>query len=307
MRPALLDPLFVPLTSLDGVGSKVASMIEKVVPADLGERHARAGDLLFLLPHGVIDRRNRPGIAYAAEGAIVTLEVRIDRHQPPPRGNRSVPYRVYAHDDTGEIALTFFHAHAAWLQNQMPEGAHVVVSGRMEWFNGRPTMVHPDHIAGIEAAAALPLVEPVYPLTAGLSSKVLRRAISQGLARLPALAEWLDPDVARRHSFPAFVEALARLHNPADPLDVSPEGAAWRRLAYDELLAGQLSLALVRSRVRRIAGRALTGDGRFGSAIRAALPYSLTSTQETALGEIEADLGRPERMLRLLQGDVGSG
>ena len=307
MRPALLDPLFVPLTSLEGVGPKVASMIEKIVPADLGERHARAADLLFLLPHSIIDRRNRPGIAFAAEGAIVTLDVRIDRHQPPPRGNRSVPYRVYAHDDTGEVALTFFHAHAAWLQNQMPEGAHVVVSGRMEWFNGRPTMVHPDHIADAEAAATLPLVEPVYPLTAGLSAKVLRRAIAQALGRLPDLTEWLDPDVARRHSFPGFAEALSRLHHPADPLDVSPDGAAWRRLAYDELLAGQVSLALVRNRVRRIAGRALAGDGRLAAAIRAALPYSLTNAQERALAEIDADLGRPESMLRLLQGDVGSG
>ena len=139
MRPSLLDPLFAPITSLEGVGPKVAALIEKVVPADLGDRAARVGDLLFVLPHSVIDRRNRPGIALAAEGAIVTLEVRIDRHQPPPRGNRSVPYRVYAHDDTGEIALTFFHAHAAYLEKTMPVGEHVVVSGRMEWFNGRPT------------------------------------------------------------------------------------------------------------------------------------------------------------------------
>ena len=127
MRPSLLDPLFAPITSLEGVGPKVATMIEKVVPADLGDRAAKVGDLLFLLPHSVIDRRNRPGIAMAAEGAIVTLEVRIDRHQPPPRGNRSVPYRVYAHDDTGEIALTFFRAHAAYLEKQMPVGEHVVV------------------------------------------------------------------------------------------------------------------------------------------------------------------------------------
>ena len=113
MRPSLLDPLFAPLTSLEGVGPKVAAMIENVVPADLTDRHARAGDLLFTLPHSVIDRRNRPGIAVSPDGAIVTLDVRVDRHQPPPRGNRSVPYRVYAHDDTGEIALTFFHAHTA--------------------------------------------------------------------------------------------------------------------------------------------------------------------------------------------------
>ena len=307
MRPSLLDPLFVPITSLAGVGPKVGALIEKVVAADLGDRVARAGDLLFVLPHTVIDRRNRPGIAGSAEGAIVTLDVRIDRHQPPPRGNRSVPYRVYAHDDTGEIALTFFHAHASYLEKAMPEGEHVVISGRMEWFNGRPTMVHPDHIALASEAGNLPLVEPVYPLTAGLSGKVLRRAIGQALARLPVLTEWQDGAFMRRQSFPAFGDALARIHNPADPIDVSVDGAAWRRLAYDELLAGQVSLALVRAKVHRLSGRPLIGDGRIAERLREALPYSLTASQEFALAEINADLADPERMLRLLQGDVGSG
>ncbi|MGX5828296.1 ATP-dependent DNA helicase RecG [Mesorhizobium sp. 43Arga] len=307
MRPSILDPLFVPITSLAGVGPKVGALIEKVVTADLGDRAARAGDLLFVLPHTVIDRRSRPGIAGSAEGQIVTLDVRIDRHQPPPRGNRSVPYRVYAHDDTGEIGLTFFHAHAAYLEKAMPVGEHVVVSGRMEWFNGRPTMVHPDHIALASEAENLPLVEPVYPLTAGLSGKVLRRAIGQALARLPELPEWQDGAFMRRHTFPTFADALTRIHNPSDPIDVSIEGAAWRRLAYDELLAGQVSLALVRAKIRRLSGRPLVGDGRIVEKLRAALPYSLTTSQEFALAEINADLADPERMLRLLQGDVGSG
>ncbi len=307
MRPSLLDPLFAPITSLDGVGPKVADMIEKVVPADLTDRHARAGDLLFTLPHSIIDRRNRPGIAFSPAGAIVTLDLRVDRHQPPPRGNRSVPYRVYAHDDTGEIGLTFFHAHAAYLDKAMPVGEHIVVSGRMEWFNGRPTMVHPDHIALAGQADGLPLLEPVYPLTAGLSAKVLRRAIAQSLARVPVLPEWLDGEVKRRQTFPLFGEALQRLHNPADPIDVSPENPAWRRLAYDELLAGQISLALVRARTKRLSGRPLTGEGRIVEQIRAALPYSLTRSQELALAEINDDLASPDRMLRLLQGDVGSG
>ncbi len=152
MRPSILDPLFAPITSLEGVGPKVAGMIERIVPADLGDRAARAGDLLFTLPTSVIDRRDRPGIANAAPGAIVTLEVWIDRHQPPPRGNRSVPYRVFAHDDSGEIALTFFHAHAAYLEKQLPEGEQVLVSGRMEWFNGRASMVHPDHTTPADEA-----------------------------------------------------------------------------------------------------------------------------------------------------------
>ncbi len=307
MRPSLLDPLFAPITSLEGVGPKVAGLIEKIVPADLGDRQARVGDLLFVLPHTVIDRRNRPGIAGSAQGAIVTLDLRVDRHQPPPRGNRSVPYRVFAFDETGEIALTFFHAHAAYLEKALPVGEDVVVSGRMEWFNGRPSMVHPDHIALAGDAASLPLVEPVYPMTAGLSTKVLRRALAQARARLPILPDWLDADVARRHSFPPLPSALARLHDPQDPLDISPEGAAWRRLAYDEFLAGQVSLALIRARRRKYSGRPLIGDGRIEKALRAALPYGLTGSQEFTLSEIIADLARPERMLRLLQGDVGSG
>ncbi|WP_442578004.1 ATP-dependent DNA helicase RecG [Mesorhizobium sp. ASY16-5R] len=307
MRPSLLDPLFVPVTSLDGVGPKVATLIEKVVPADLTAREARAGDLLFTLPSSIIDRRNRPGIALSAEGAIVTLDVRVDRHQPPPRGNRSVPYRVFVHDDTGEMALTFFHANATWLERSLPVGEHVVVSGRMEWFNGRPSMVHPDHIAFADKAEGLPLVEPVYPLTAGLHAKVLRRAIGQALARLPALPEWQDAELMRRQTFPGFADALRRIHNPADPIDVSPEAAAWRRLAYDEILAGQVSLALVRANVHKHVGRRLQGDGARIEALRAALPYRLTASQEQALTEIDVDMAKPDRMLRLLQGDVGSG
>ncbi|PSJ64392.1 ATP-dependent DNA helicase RecG [Kumtagia ephedrae] len=307
MRPSLLDPLFVPITSLDGVGPKIGALIENVVPADLTARPARAGDLLFTLPNSIIDRRNRPGVALAPQGAIVTLELRVDRHQPPPRGHRSVPYRVYAFDETGEIALTFFHANAAWLERSLPIGGDVVVSGRMDWFNGRPSMVHPDHIATAGQTENLPLVEPVYPLTAGLHAKVLRRAIGQALARLPELPEWQDPDVLRRQTFPSFAEALRRIHNPAEPIDVSPEATAWRRLAYDEILAGQVSLALVRANVHKRAGRPLVGDGTRIAALRAALPYSLTASQEQALAEIDADMAKSDRMLRLLQGDVGSG
>jgi ATP-dependent DNA helicase RecG len=307
MRPSLLDPLFAPATSLEGVGPKVVALLEKVVPADVAERDLRVGDLLFVLPHSLIDRRGRPEIASAAQGAIVTIEVTIDRHQPPPRGKGNLPYRVFAFDETGEIALTFFHAKGPWLEKSLPVGERFLVSGRMEWFNGRPSMVHPDHMVPADRADELPLVEPVYPLTAGLSPRVLRRILAQARARLPALPEWQDAELMRRQSFPDVAGALKRLHEPGDALDVALDNPARRRLAYDELLAGQLSLALVRARTRRIAGRPLTGDGRYVEAIRAALPYTLTGSQTQAVAEIDADLGKPERMLRLLQGDVGAG
>ncbi|TYR35216.1 ATP-dependent DNA helicase RecG [Mesorhizobium microcysteis] len=307
MRPSLLDPLFAPITSLDGVGPKVAGLIANIVPGDVPGREVRVADLLFVLPHSMIDRRKRYAIADAPESTIVTLEVTIDRHQPPPRGNRSVPYRVFAHDDTGDIALTFFHAKAEWLGKALPEGERMIVSGRMEWFNGRASMVHPDHMVPAARAGDLPLVEPVYPLTAGLSGKVLRRAILGAVERLPVLPEWLDAEMMRRHALSEVGSALKKLHEPYDPQDIDPNGVSWRRLAYDELLAGQLALALVRAKLKRATGRPLTGDGRLEAMIRKALPYSLTASQEQALEEIHADLASPDRMLRLLQGDVGSG
>ena len=307
MRPSLLDPLFAEATSIDKVGNKTAGLIGRVAPFDTSERPLRVGDLIFILPHSIIDRRNRPGVANAAEGAVVTLELRVGGHRPIPSGKKNVPYRVHAFDDTGEIVLTFFHVNRDWLERAMPVGADIVVSGRMERFNGRPSMVHPDHIALAGNAAELPLLEPVYPLTAGLSGRILRRAVRSAVDRVPDLPEWQDAEFMRRQAFPDFKNALRHLHEPSGPEYVLPENPARRRLAFDELLAGQLSLALVRSRMRRLAGRPIVGDSRIRREIMRRVPYSLTSSQSEALKEISNDLAQPDRTLRLLQGDVGSG
>jgi ATP-dependent DNA helicase RecG len=307
MRPTLLDPLFAPVNVLDGVGPRLATLLANVVPTDTTGREVRVGDLPFVLPHSIIDRRQTFLIADAPEGVIVTLRLTVEQHQPPPPGKGKLPYRVYARDTSDEIALTFFHAKGDWLRKQLPEGEEVIVSGRIERFNGRAGMVHPDHMVPVSRQDELPLLETVYPLTAGLSGKVLRRAVLGSLQRVPDMPEWLDADVTKRQTFPSLRMALHRLHQPSDPLDISPDSPSWRRLAYDELLAGQLALALVRKRMRKATGRPLIGDGKIEARLREALPYSLTGSQEKAVEEIHADLASPERMLRLLQGDVGSG
>ncbi|MDT6941835.1 ATP-dependent DNA helicase RecG [Brucella pseudogrignonensis] len=307
MRPSVLDPFFASVRSLSGIGPKVAALLGKLLGTDVPGAEPKVGQLLFLPPNSVIDRRNRPGIAFAQEGAIVTLEVKIDQHQPPPRGKGNVPHRVIAHDDTGEIVLTFFHAQLPWLEKTLPEGETVIVSGKVEWFNGRASMVHPDYIASLEDAANLPMVEPVYPLTAGLSSKTLGRAMKEALTRVPVLPEWIDGPLISRERFTAFKDALNTMHLPEDPSDIALEGITRRRLAYDEFLAGQLALALVRAKTRRLSGRPLDGTGRIVTEIMRHLPYKLTKGQDQAVREIITDLKSPERMLRLLQGDVGSG
>ncbi|WP_183481811.1 ATP-dependent DNA helicase RecG [Martelella radicis] len=303
MRPALLDPLFAPVTSLSGIGPKLEKLLARLTGRD---DEARVIDLVFHTPTSLIDRRLRPGIAYLPEGAIVTVEGRVDRHQPAP-ARSSAPYRVFIHDDTGELTLTFFRAKADWLEKALPVGETVLVSGRAEWFNGRPSMVHPDYMVTADKADTLPECEPVYPMTAGLSPKVLRRAIDSASERVPAFPEWIDGEIVRRQGFPALREALLALHNPRDETDLEPQAPARRRLAYDELLAGQLSLALVRSRMRRTKGRPVHPTDALSGKVRAALPFALTSGQEEAVSAILADMAQETRMLRMLQGDVGSG
>ena len=218
-----------------------------------------------------------------------------------------MPYLVYASDDTGDIVLTYFNARRDYIEKTLPKGAVRYISGTTALYDGVLQMVHPDRVVDEVGLVNLPLVEPVYPLTEGLWLSQVRRAEEAALCRVPDLPEWQDPAWLSRQRFPSFADALRQLHHPSQPADIQPDTLAWQRLAYDEFLAGQLALALVRKYLRRPSGRGTVGDGRLRAKIRAALPYALTRSQARASAEIFGDLEKPERMLRLLQGDVGSG
>ncbi|MBN9040039.1 MAG: ATP-dependent DNA helicase RecG [Rhizobiales bacterium 62-47] len=304
MRPTVLNPLFALATSLSGVGPKQDKLLRYLL--DKGDT-PRLVDLLLHLPSNVIDRRARPKIRDAVPGTVATLEVTVDRHRPSPPGRARVPYVVYASDDTGDVMLTYFRAKADYIDKILPVGAKRYVSGTVQMFDGTLQMVHPDRVVDEAGLANLPGIEPVYPLTEGLALGSLRRAVAQALQKLPALPEWISPEVMRRCQFPPLGEALHRLHAPLELTDILPNGPYWSRLAYDELLAGQLALALVRAQLRRPAGVRHAGDGHLRNKVIDALPYALTSSQREAAAAIANDLQQPVRMLRLLQGDVGSG
>src|SRR5579859_1674617 len=304
MRPALLNPLFAPVTSLSGVGPKQDKLFRYLLGR---EETPRLIDLLLHLPASVIDRRARPKIRDAVPGTVVTLEVTVDRHRPSPPRNARAPYLVYASDDTGDVVLTYFRAKADYIEKLLPVGSKRYVSGTLQMFDGEPQIVHPDRVVDEAGLAQLSGIDPIYPLTEGLALGSLRRAITQALQKLPELPEWISPEVIRRCHFPPIKEALNRVHLPVELTDVLPDGPFWSRLAFDELLAGQLALALVRSQLRRPAGNRHAGDGHLRKKIIDALPYALTASQRAAAAAIAADLQQPVRMLRLLQGDVGSG
>ena len=307
MRPAVLNGLFASASSLRGIGPKVEKGLAKLVgrPGERGLEFARIVDLLFHLPTGLIDRSARPTLAEMPPRGIVTVEVTVGRHRPP--GGRQRPYRIECYDDSGSLLLVFFHPRGDYLLRTLPEGSRRFVSGAVEWYGGLPQMVHPDHIVAADEFERLPLVEPVYPLTADLPAKLLSRSIEAALELVPHLAEWHDPNLLAQRAWPAFATALRGVHRPKGEGDLDPASGPRRRLAYDELLANQLALALTRRHMKRASGRRIAGSGEMRAKLAAALPYALTRSQTVAIAEVLADMAAPERMLRLLQGDVGSG
>jgi ATP-dependent DNA helicase RecG len=297
MRPPALFPLFAPVTSLEGIGPRLAALVAKAAGPHVV-------DLLWHLPTAVVDRRHVGTIGDAAVGGVVTLRVTVLRHMP---GSGRAPYRVIVEDDSGELTLVFFHPRADWLTKQLPVGSQRLISGTLERFHDGLQMAHPDHMVPLDQQESVAAIEPVYPLTAGLAGKVMGRAVRQALALLPELPEWLDPALKAREAWPGWKDSVRRLHAPESTGDLGMTPPWRRRLAYDELLANQLALALVRAALKRGAGRPLKGDGGLRRRLVEALPFTLTGAQSRAAAEIAEDMSQPGRMLRLLQGDVGAG
>ncbi len=303
----LLAPLRAPIAGLPGLSPALAGLLGRAVggPALL--------DLLFHLPDGMIDRRYRPSLDAAESGRIATLAVTVQRIERPARPRQ--PWRILVGDGTGLAELVFFSPHQA---RGLKPGDAIVVSGRLDRYGGRLSMAHPDHLLPRERAASLPLLEAVWPLTTGLVPRVLASAIRRSLERLPGLPEWLRPAVLSREGWPGFAEALRLLHFPADALGADPalaapeamaaaQDRARTRLACDELLASQVATVRARRRSRERPGRPLAGDGALRAQALRRFGHEPTPAQRRALAEIDADLAAPRRMLRLLQGDVGSG
>jgi ATP-dependent DNA helicase RecG len=297
-RPEALFPLFADLETLDGVGPKTAQAFTA-----LGV--AKPKDLLYLLPHSTMDRSRKASIREVVAPTTVTVEVEVGLHIPPRQKGR--PYRVLVRDTGCEFQLVFFHARAEYLQKLLPTGQRRLVSGKLELFDNIAQIVHPDHVLRPDEAKDLPEWEPVYPLGAGLTQRVLAKAAEGALHRTPELPEWIDGPLLAREGWPAWREALSAAHAPQGAADLAFTAPARQRLAYDELFAHQLTLALARSQLRRAKGQATRGTGVLQAKVLKSLPYSPTAAQTRAVGEIALDMESPLRMNRLLQGDVGAG
>ena len=298
MRPQILTPLFAQVTSLPGIGPRLGKLVEKLAgPLVI--------DLLWHLPTALVDRRHAPDVADAKAGEVATLTVTVEEHIVPH--NRRQPYRVWCSDETGRLCLTYFNGHEDYLKKQLPVGEIRAISGRVELYQGERQMTHPDHVVPLDQRASILRVEPVYGLTSGLTQRPVQKAIASALERAPELTEWQDAAWLARNRWSDWKTAIGAAHAPTSDTELSALHPARARLAFDELLASQLAIALVRHHQRTLAGRITKGDERLQKKALAALPFKLTPSQQFAIAEISADMAKEERMVRLLQGDVGSG
>ncbi len=298
MRPSSLYPLFASIDTLTGIGKRYYELMVNLCGS-------KVIDLLWHLPSGIIDRRCNVPLSQAIDGRIWTGKVRVIEHAPPR--TKKHPYRIVVEDGSEQLILVFFKVFGDNITKQFPVGAEKIISGKIEIFNGLLQMSHPDYVVDADKAEQMPLIETVYPLTAGVTNKMLNKQISQALARTPDLPEWLDKHFLTQQHWPSFKEALWAVHHPQIFADIEPNTPIRRRLAYDELLANQVALAIVRGRLKKQKGRSLVNNGTLKEKLSAVLPFALTNAQQRVIAEIESDLFCDYRMSRLLQGDVGSG
>lgn len=308
LRPEALNYLFSSVSRIKGVGESTARNLARLLPAATalsGETMPRVRDLLFHLPTGLLDRRLTFPLCEAPEGVTATFTVHVDAHQPPKM--RGKPYRVLCSNATGDITLIFFHAHTDYIKQALPEGSTRVISGRTERFDFRLQMSHPDIITTPDKLEEIQKPEAIYPLTLGLTSRRIAKYIDTALQKTPDLPEWIAPAMLEENHWPRWKEALEHIHHPDSEDALNPLSPDRKRLAYDEMLAGQLYLAILRSKMQRTPGPKIVGNGKLTSALLASLPFKLTPGQHAVLEEIATDMRSGKRMGRLLQGDVGSG
>ncbi|MGG5808471.1 ATP-dependent DNA helicase RecG [Falsiroseomonas sp. CW058] len=293
--PALAG-LLAPFDSLEGVGPTLAALLRDATDG------SRVLDLLLHLPERVVIRRRVASPEEAPLDQDCVLEVEVKSLRAARARSTGRPYvEVKATAGGWPLTIRYMNGRLPWIQKLLPPGSFRFLAGRVLAEGSRGwAMLNP---MSAERESALPLVEPVWPLVRDLTPKRLNAAMAAALERLTPLPEWADAALLKREGWPAFHEAIRALQRPSGPLPQLPR----RRLAYDELLAGQVATALVRRRQRNRPGRALPGTGELQAKALAAFGHPMTQGQAGALAEIGGDMAAPRRMLRLVQGDVGSG
>ena len=298
MNSESLYQLFRPLDTLKGIGPKLKSRLKYLVGNYVI-------DLIWHLPNGFIDRSYRPNINDAEVGRVASIQCKVIKHTPSFR--RNIPYRVMCEDNTGKINLVWFNSRKDYLEKLLPLNKEIIISGKIDFYKDTKQITHPEYIVSAEATDTIPNIEATYSLTQGLTNKVVRGNIERILKNMPNINEWHNSTFLEDMNWPSFNQAIFDVHNPNNEKDLTSQNLSKQRIIYDELLAHQISMQLISKELNYQKGAPIKRNEAQIKSFIGSLPYNLTNSQKKCIEEIAMDMEKPYRMLRLLQGDVGSG
>ncbi len=299
MRSNKINPLFSPILSLSGIGPKLDVLFQRLVGP-------RLVHLLWHLPYNIIKRKFINNIIEAEINSLITFKVDVIKHKPSYFSSKA-PYKISCLCGDTPVTLVFFYARQPYIKTVLPEGESRFISGKLEYFKNTYQITHPSHIVEIDKLNTLKNIEPVYSLTAGLTHNIYIKTIDKILQKIPDLEEWIDEKIINKYFFNDWKNSLLKSHQPTSKDDLMESNIYRKRLAYDELLAHQLAIAIIRNYNQKTKGIKFNQNLNLVFKCINNLPFKLTQSQKKAWKEIFEDLTSPHQMIRLLQGDTGSG
>ena len=300
IRPQFLFPLFGSLENLKGIGSKTVLNLKKI-------GIYKPLDFLYSFPTNLKTRVFANTVSDLNVNKVVIIKIKIIKHNFKYFKG---PLNIEVTDGLKKINLIFFNAKNDWIKKNFPIEQERIISGKLEKYKNQFQIIHPDYIEKIFDIDKIPVIEPIYSLTKGISQKVFLNSVNQILQLISeeiSNCEWINKKRLKEMNWTDFKNSLKKIHNPKTNEDISLNSNYRLRLAYDELLSHQLSLVIARSFSKKNTKKRKKIGYKFSTLMKKRLPFSLTNSQEKCIAEIQSDLSRDERMYRLIQGDVGSG
>ena len=298
MRPEKIKSIYSSISELPGVGPKIENLFNRM-------GIFRNLHFLWHIPYNVIKRQKHLNIHEAEINSLVTLKIKVLRHKPS-RFKRQ-PYKINCICGETPIDIVYFYARHPVMRATLPVGKEKYVSGKLEYFRNNFQITHPSHIIDAEQIKSLKDIEPVYSLTSGLSQRIVLKYLDKILNSLPKFDEWIEKKILKKYSFENWNKSINSIHNPKNSEDLINNNIFRRRLAYDELLAHQLAISIIRNSNQKKLGIFFNKKSNLTENFIKKLPFELTKSQNKAWDEIKEDLMSRDQMVRLLQGDVGSG
>ena len=289
---------FNPVSKVKGIGPKIKKLFnEKKIDTNI--------DLIFNFPYGLIDRTHCPKLNNLEIGKISTIFVKVRKHNFPRI--RRLPNTVQCFDETGEINIVFFNSRENYIKEILPINSEVIISGKVNFYKNKYQITNPDYVTSINNEEKVTKIMPTYASLKGISNKTINKIYENIIKEIPDVPEWHRDHIIKNNKWFSFKDSLIQLHNPKKIEDLDKNSLTYERISFDEIFSNLLIFAQIKKKIATIYKKPKLFSSDQKLKLIKNLSFTLTKDQETIIKEIDDSLKSDKKMIRLLQGDVGSG